>query len=158
MADPLIQELRRALTGWFYPVHYNLERWAYALQRITGIAVTGYFLAHIVETGNVVGGMSVWFVPPTSQASDVWTATFHFLENPFFDLGLVVIGFMLSYHTINGIRLTLAEFGFLQGKPARPDYPYETKSFSKPQRALFWLSVLFAVITAVYALNVLFGV
>jgi succinate dehydrogenase / fumarate reductase cytochrome b subunit len=158
MAEPLIQELRRALTGWFYPVHYNLERWAYALQRITGIAVTGYFLAHIVETGNVVGGMSIWFVPPTGQAADVWTATFHFLENPFFDLGLVVIGFMLSYHTINGIRLTLTEFGFLQGKPARPDFPYETKSFSKAQRALFWLSVLFAVITAVYALNVLFGV
>ena len=158
MSQPLIQELRRALTGWFYPFHYNLERWAYALQRISGIAVTGYFLAHIVETGNVVGGFDVWSVPPTGQAADVWTATFHFLENPFFDVGLVIIGFMLSYHTINGIRLTLTEFGLLQGKPSRPDFPYETKSFSIAQRALFWLSVLFAVATAVYALNVLFGV
>ena len=158
MAEPLIQELRRALTGWFYPVHYNLERWAYALQRISGIAVTGYFLAHIVETGNVVGGLSVWSVPSTGQAADVWTATFHFLENPFFDIGLIIIGFMLAYHTVNGVRLTLTEFGLLQGKPTRPDFPYEPKSFTKVQRGLFWLSVLFAVATAVYALNVLFGV
>ena len=158
MAEQLTQELKRAMIGWFYPVHYNLERWAYALQRISGIAVTAYFLAHIVETGNVVGGLSVWSVPSTRQAADVWTATFHFLENPFFDVGLVIIGFMLSYHTINGIRLTLTEFGYLQGKPSRPDFPYEPKSFSKTQRALFWLSVLFAVATALYALNVLLGV
>ncbi|HUK27810.1 MAG TPA: hypothetical protein VLV31_05245 [Candidatus Acidoferrales bacterium] len=158
MTEPLIQELRKALTGWFYPVHYNLERWAYALQRISGIAVTGYFLAHIVETGNVVGGMSVWVVPSTGQAAGTWTATFHFLENPFFDMGLVIIGFMLAYHTINGIRLTLTEFGLLQGNPTRPDFPYEPKSFTIAQRALFWLSVLFAVVTAIYALNVLFGV
>jgi succinate dehydrogenase / fumarate reductase cytochrome b subunit len=158
MTESLAKELKRALIGWFYPVHYNLERWAYALQRVSGIAVTAYFLAHIVETGNVVGGMSVWSVPPSDLASGVWTATFHFLENPFFDTGLVVIGFMLAYHTVNGIRLTLAEFGLLQGKPGRPDFPYQPKSLSKAQRAIFWLSGLFAAATAVYALNVFFGV
>ena len=158
MAEPLIHQLKKALFGWFYPVKYSLEMWAYALQRISGIAVTGYFLAHIVETGNVVGGLDVWSIPPTSHAQDVWTATFRFLDNPMFDVGLVVIGFMLAYHTINGIRLTLTEFGFLQGRPARPDFPYEPKSFTKAQRALFWLSVLFAAATAVYAINVFFGV
>jgi succinate dehydrogenase / fumarate reductase cytochrome b subunit len=158
LAEGLGKELKRALFGWFYPVHYNLERWAYALQRISGIAVTAYFLAHIVETGNVVGGMGVWGVPSGDFAEAVWTATFHFLENPIFDTGLVVIGFMLAYHAVNGVRLTLAEFGFLQGKPSRPDFPYEPKSFSKAQRAIFWLSVLFAAATAVYALNVFFGV
>src|SRR5208337_2222524 len=158
MAESLSREIKRALTGWFYPVHYNLERWAYALQRISGIAVTAYFLAHIVETGNVVGGMAVWSVPSFNSAKYVWTATFQFLDNPIFDTGLVVIGFMLAYHTINGIRLTLTEFGLLQGRPTRPDFPYEPKSFAKSQRALFWLSVIFAVATAVYALNVFFGV
>jgi succinate dehydrogenase / fumarate reductase cytochrome b subunit len=158
MAEPLASELKKAFTGWFIPYRYNLERWAYALQRISGIIVTGYFLAHIVETGNVVGGLSVWGVPSTASASDVWTATFRFLDNPFFDMGLVVIGFMLSLHTINGIRLTFTEFGLLQGKPSRPDFPYEPKSLATPQRALFWLSVLFATATAVYAFHVLFGV
>jgi succinate dehydrogenase / fumarate reductase cytochrome b subunit len=158
VTEPLTTELKRALFGWFNPVGYNLERWAYALQRISGIAVTAYFLAHIVETGNVVGGMSVWSVPSFNTAKDVWTATFHFLDNPVFDTGLVVIGFMLAYHTINGIRLTLTEFGLLQGRPTRPDFPYEPKSFTKAQRALFWLSVLVATATAVYALNVFFGV
>jgi len=84
-------------------------------------------------------------------------ATFRFLDNPLFDAGLIVIGFMLAYHTANGIRLTLTEFGFLQGRPTRPDFPYVPKSFSKAQRALFWLSVLFAAGAAVYALNAFFG-
>lgn len=156
--EPLTTEVKKALFGWFYPYRYSVERWAYALQRISGIAVAGYFLAHIVETGNVVGGLGVWSVPSMSTAEDVWSATFHFLDNPLFDLGLVVIGFMLAYHAINGVRLTLTEFGFLQGKPTRPDFPYEPKSFTVAQRALFWLSVLFAAGTAVYALNVFFGV
>lgn len=157
MTEPLISELKKAVTGWFIPFRYNLERWAYALQRISGIVVTAYFLAHIVETGNVVGGLSIWSVPSTDFARDVWTATFRFLDNPLFDTGLVVIGFMLAYHTINGIRLTLTEFGILLGKPSRPDFPYEPQSFTKIQRSLFWISVLFAAATAVYALNVFFG-
>jgi succinate dehydrogenase/fumarate reductase cytochrome b subunit len=98
-SESLTSDLKGALLGWFYPAKYNLERWAYALQRISGIAVTGYFLAHIVETGNVVGGLDVWNVPPITQAQDVWTATFRFLENPLFDAGLVVIGFMLAYQS-----------------------------------------------------------
>jgi succinate dehydrogenase / fumarate reductase cytochrome b subunit len=157
MAEPLTTELKKAFFGWFYPYRYNLERWAYALQRISGIAVAGYFLAHIVETGNVVGGLHVWSVPSISVARDVWTTTFQFLDNPLFDAGLIVIGIMVGYHAVNGIRLTLTEFGFLQGRPTRPDYPYQPKSFTKAQRALFWLAVLFAAATAVYALNVFFG-
>jgi succinate dehydrogenase / fumarate reductase cytochrome b subunit len=158
MAESLVSDLKKALVGWFYPIRYNLERWAYAYQRISGIAVTGYFLAHIVETGNVVGGLDVWSIPATNHAQDVWTATFQLLDNPMFDLGLVAIGFMLSYHTVNGIRLTITEFGFLQGRPTRPDFPYEPKSFSKVQRSLFWVSIFFAAAAAVYALNVFFGV
>jgi succinate dehydrogenase / fumarate reductase cytochrome b subunit len=158
MAEPLTTELKRALLGWFYPFKYSLERWAYALQRISGIAVTAYFLAHIVETGNVVGGLGVWGVPSADFARDIWTATVHFLDNPLFDTGLIVIGFMLAYHSVNGIRLTLTEFGFLQGRPTRPDFPYEPRSFTKAQRAIFWLSVLFATATAIYAINLFFGV
>ena len=158
LPEQLTSDLKKALFGWFYPAKYNLEKWAYALQRISGIAVTGYFLAHIVETGNIVGGLGVWSIPSFDIARDVWEATFHFLDNPLFDTGLIVIGFMLAYHTINGVRLTLTEFGLLQGRPARPDFPYEPKSFTKTQRALFWLSVAFAAATAIYALNLFFGV
>jgi len=158
LTELLGSELKKAITGWFFPLGYNLERWAYALQRISGIVVTAYFLAHIVETGNVVGGLSVWSSPSTGFARDVWTATFRFLDNPFFDIGLVVVGSLLAYHTINGIRLTFTEFGLLQGKPSRPDFPYKPKSFTNSQRALFWLSIIFAAATAVYAMNVFFGI
>jgi succinate dehydrogenase / fumarate reductase cytochrome b subunit len=157
MTEPLTSELRKAFMGWFMPYRYNLERWAYALQRISGIAVTAYFLAHIVETGNVVGGLSVWSTPSASVASDIWTATFRFLDNPIFDMGLIMIGFLLAFHAINGVRLTLTEFGLLQGRPSRPDFPYDPQSFTMAQRSLFWLSILFATATALYAFHVLFG-
>ncbi len=142
---------------WIWPFRFNLERWGYTLQRITGIGAAFYFLAHIVETGNVVGGASVWSIPNYSTASSVWTATARFLRNPFFDIGLALIGFAVFYHTINGIRLTLTEFGLLVGKPRRPDFPYVAESLNNAQKAIFWLSIAIAGVATFYALKVLFG-
>ena len=113
MEKNLTSDLRKAFTVWFVTYRYHLGRWSYVLQRVSGIAVTGYFLAHIVETGNVVGGVSDWSTPSMALAGDVWAATLLFLDNPTFDAGLVVTGFMLVFHTINGVRLTLTEFGLL---------------------------------------------
>jgi len=152
------KDLRKAFTSWFITYRYHLGRWSYALQRVSGIVGTGYFLAHIVETGNIVGGFSIWDVPPVALAGNVWAATVRFLDNPIFDTGLIVIGFMVVFHAVNGVRLTLTEFGLLRGKPPRPDFPFEPNSFTITQRALFWSSIIFATAAAVYAFHVLFGV
>jgi succinate dehydrogenase cytochrome b subunit len=105
----------------------------------------------------VVGGVGVWSIPNYSTASNVWTATDHFLRNPFFDFGLALIGFAVVYHSINGVRLTLTEFGLLVGTPRRPDFPYVAESLNRVQKAIFWLSIAIAGVATFYALRVLFG-
>lgn len=127
------------------------------MQRVSGVVVSFYFLAHMIETGNVVGGLSIWSPPTYDLAKNSWNSTLEFLKNPLFDAGLVVIGFMLTFHTFNGLRLFVSEFGYGIGKPQRPDYPYKPKSLNKMQDAIVWVSAVLASVAAVYALNVLFG-
>ena len=127
------------------------------MQRVSGVAVSFYFLVHIIETGNVVGGLSIWSAPAYDFAKNSWNSTFQILNNPLFDAGLVVIGLLLTFHTFNGLRLVLAEFGYFIGKPQRPEYPYKPSSQNRLQDAMIWASAVLAAIAAVYAVNVLFG-
>lgn len=149
-----------ALKTWLIPFRYGLERWSYTLQRITGVVVTLYFVAHVAETGFVVGGPSVWSVRPDSlqYAEQVWTNTIEFLANPLFDAGLVIIGGMVAFHTINGIRLFLTHMGWSLGKPGRPEFPYRPASMTLLQRILFWVSIAFAVFAILYTIDAFFGV
>lgn len=127
------------------------------MQRVSGVAVSLYFLAHIIETGNVVGGLSVWSPPAYDLAKNTWNNTVDFLKNPLFDAGLVIIGVLLTFHTFNGLRLIVSELGFGIGKAQRPDYPYKPRSQNKLQAALIWISAILSAIAAVYAVNILFG-
>lgn len=149
-----------ALRTWLIPSRYGVERWSYTLQRVSGVVVMLYFVMHIIETGNVIGGPEVWSIRPDAYAyaNKVWSETIEFLSNPLFDAGLVVIGFMVAFHTINGIRLFLTHFGYGLGKPARPEPHEKPKSMSNIQRALFWISIIFAVFALVYTIDAFFGV
>lgn len=154
----LLATLSAAVKTWLYPRRYGLERWSYTLQRVSGVAVALYLIAHVVETGFIVGGPSVWTTPRFGDAKDVWTKTVEYLANPFFHAGLVVIGFLVFFHTVNGIRLFLAQFGWTLGKPHRPEYPYKPASFTGLEKLLFWLSILIAAASVVYAVDAFFGV
>ncbi len=153
-----MSRLSIALKTWLIPVRYGLERWSYTLQRVSGVAIILFFVMHIAETGNVVGGPTVWAIPPYEYARQVWNETKEFLANPIFDIGLVLLAFMIFFHTFNGIRLTLAHFGVLLEKPKRPEYPYHPGSMSKAQRVLFWLSIVLATAAIIYSLDVFFKV
>lgn len=140
------------------PHRYTIERWSYTLQRVSGVAVSFYFILHILETGYIVGGPGVWGVPPYEFAKESWEATLAQLSNPIFDTGLSIIGFLVALHSINGIRLTLAHFGLGLGRPGRPTFPHQPQSFSNLQRAVFWVSIAFAVFALIYSLDALLGV
>jgi succinate dehydrogenase / fumarate reductase cytochrome b subunit len=137
------------------PGRYGLERWSYVLQRVSGVVVSLYFIAHVLETGNFIGGITVWSVPEYSFAERAYEETVKLLKNPIFDVGLAVIGFLVGFHTINGIRLILAHFGFSLGRPKRPEPFTPPPSFSSKQRALFWLSISLAVFALLYTLDAL---
>ncbi|MBM3897928.1 MAG: hypothetical protein FJ358_05320 [Thaumarchaeota archaeon] len=156
-STPLYKTRKNLLRSWLFPRGSTLGRWAYTMQRVSGVGVSLYFVAHIIETGNVVGGLSVWGVPAYDIAKNSWNSTVDFLENPLFDLGLVIIGFLLTFHTFNGVRLFFSELGYGIGKPARPDYPYKPRSQNTIQDLMVWISAVLAALAAVYALTVLFG-
>jgi len=146
------------LKTMLFPSRYSLERWSYTLQRITGVVVTLYFVLHVIETGNFVGGPSVWYVPPYDYARAYYEEIREFLHNPVFDVGLVIIGWMVAFHAVNGLRLTLAHFGVTLGRPSRVEPEAPPRSFSPLQRAIFWISIAIAVFAVVYSLNALMGV
>ena len=143
---------RRGVWGWLNPAHYNLERWAYTLQRITGVAILLYVLGHIGDTSFFVGG-PLGAGPSTSS----WAFMSAIVENFIGHLVLVVVVMVVVFHGINGIRLILAEYGVIFQKPARIEYPYQAKSLRSIQRHIIWLAIILAIAAALWSGTILFG-
>jgi succinate dehydrogenase / fumarate reductase cytochrome b subunit len=120
------------LWGWLGGGRYGLDRYAYALHRITGLAILAYFLMHIFVTGSRLGG------------PEQWDNTMALLSKPFFKTGEFLVFLAFAYHAVNGIRLIIVELGYLIGKPGLPFYPYNYSTLR--QKPLF---VAIMVIAAV---------
>ncbi|GBC75518.1 hypothetical protein HRbin06_00836 [archaeon HR06] len=139
------KRFKAGIKVWLKPYGYSLERWSYFLQRISGVILLFYFIGHIIETGNITGGF------------EAWIDTLNFTQNPFGHTILLIVIFFGTFHAINGVRLFLTHQGYLLNKPARPEYPYYPKSFSKAQRSCFWIAIIIAAIFFLYGFNILFG-
>lgn len=143
---------KRGIWGWLNPYHYNMERWAYMFQRVTGVAILLYVLGHLGDTSFFVGG-------PTGTGPSVssWAFISSIVENSFGHLILVLVALIVFFHGMNGIRLVLAEFGLISKKPSAIEYPYKAKSLSAPQKYLVWVAIVVALAAAIWAWLVLFG-
>ncbi len=143
---------KRGVTGWLNPYHYNLERWAYTFQRVTGVAILLYVLGHLGDTSFFVGG-------PTGAGPNQssWTFISSIVENSFGHLILVLVVLVVFFHGMNGVRLILSEFGLILKKPSSIEYPYKSKSLSSLQQYVIWGAIVLAVIAAVWATFILFG-
>jgi len=111
------------------PFGYNVERWSYALHRVTGVVLIGYLMAHIFETFEL------------SMGNTAWTSTMNALHSlgPLELVGLWIVAGSALYHGANGIRLILNEmFGKLMGRPILPVYPYSPTSLGRNQRIAVW--------------------
>jgi len=142
----------RGARGWLDPRHLNLERWAYVFQRVTGLAVLAYVLAHIGDTSFFVGGPFGGGPSPSSWSSDLAVT-----ENALGHAVLVMVVLVVVYHGINGMRLILAEYGLIFSRPTRPEYPYRPISLRTAQRHLIWVAIVAAILAAVYSGGMLFG-
>ncbi|HSW39767.1 MAG TPA: succinate dehydrogenase, cytochrome b556 subunit [Acidobacteriota bacterium] len=125
------------LPGWFFGGRYSVERYAYTLHRITGLAVLTYFIMHIFVTGSRAGG------------PEQWERTMALFHHPLFKIGEFMVFLAVIYHAANGIRLILVELANFVGKPGLPSYPYSNSTVR--QRPL-----LIAVM-AVAAIIMIFG-
>lgn len=121
--------------GWAYGGRYGLERYAYILHRISGLAILLYLLLHIYVNGFRLNG------------EDGWKGIMERFDNPLFKLGEFALFCAVAYHALNGLRLIIGELGLLLGKPHQPTYPYV--SAQQRQRPLFWILMIFTFIVLV---------
>lgn len=91
--------IRRAL-AWFDVVGRKVGTWAFALNRLTGLALTLYLLLHL-------GVLSLLALGETQ-----WDAFIALARSPLFLALDVILIFGILYHGLNGIRVALVGMGF----------------------------------------------
>lgn len=143
---------RRGIRAWIDPYHYNLERWAYVFQRVTGVLILVYVIGHIGDTSFFVGGP---FGTGPNQSS--WALDLSVTENIIGHLILMLAATIVVFHGINGIRLILAEYGIIFQKPSRIEYPYTAKGLRAMQQHLIWAAIVLAIVAALWSGSILFG-
>lgn len=105
-------ENRLGLLGWFSGGRYGMDRYAYALHRLSGLGILAYFIMHIFVTGQRVEGV------------EQWESAMAFFSSPVFKIGEFLVVLAFSFHAVNGIRLIFVELGWCIGKPGVPSFPY----------------------------------
>ncbi|MFQ5710307.1 MAG: hypothetical protein ACE5GD_00865 [Candidatus Geothermarchaeales archaeon] len=114
---------------------YNLERYLFAMHRITGLYMIGFLIFHILLTGQRVS-LSLWESVAPSVNNEVML--------PFV---IAVI-----FHGLNGIRLIINELGYMIGEPKLPVYPYKATSLGLPQKALAIILMILSIVFSLVAL------
>lgn len=142
---------RKGVVAWFKPYHYNLERWAYTFQRITGLAILAYVIGHIGDTSFFIGGPL-----GTGPNAQSWQLDLSVTENVFGHVILMLVVLVVVYHGINGIRLILSELGIILHKPVKQEFPYKMLSRTAIERHLIWTAIILAVLAMVWSGWILF--
>jgi succinate dehydrogenase / fumarate reductase cytochrome b subunit len=131
--------------GWFWGGNYKIERYLYILHRVTGVGLILFAMFHLFETTVM-----------RNQGESVWEMTMRFLENPIFEIGLILVGFAFVIHMLNGARLIIQELGYLLGRPKRPVYPYSDAIRRKRGITMIFMAVII-VLMVVFVLNRFIG-
>lgn len=118
--------------GWVSGGRWGLDRYAYAVHRLTGLGILVYFIMHIFVTGARVGG------------PEQWEQRMAFFNSPFFRFGEFLVFLAFAFHAINGIRLVFVELGYMLGKPGLPAYPYNNSTLR--QKPFFVLVMIIAAV------------
>lgn len=134
---------RLGVWGWLGGGRWGMERYAYILHRITGLAILLYLLLHIVVTSFRVEGIYLW----TGNG---------FLHSPVFEMGEYLVFAAFAYHACNGLRLVLVELGVAVGKPTEPVFPYKT-SLNVQRPLLIGMMLLALILVAMGAYAELIG-
>ncbi len=135
------RENKQGILGWLKLRGYSIEKLMYLAQRISGIGIIVFLLSHILNVGLVYAATGELWEPPGLIGKAV----------------LVILGIIVVFHTFNGIRLVLAEYGFLVGKPDRAVYPYKMTSLSGSQRIAVYLTIIAFLVIMYFWLMVAFN-
>lgn len=91
----------RSLNTPLWPANYRTGMWAWTLHRISGLALSGYLIVHIIVISSSARG-------PNGLNFNSLLAT---LTQPFFLVLDLLLWAAVLYHTLNGIRILLFEAG-----------------------------------------------
>jgi succinate dehydrogenase / fumarate reductase cytochrome b subunit len=123
---------RLGVWGWLGGGRWGIERYAYILHRVTGLALIVYLMMHTAVTSMRATGTYLW----------VEGGFFH---QPIFKFGEFLVFAAFAYHAFNGVRLVLVELGFAVGRPFEPVYPYKT-SLNVQRPLLIGMMLLAAIL------------
>jgi succinate dehydrogenase / fumarate reductase cytochrome b subunit len=115
---------RRPLLAWFDVRRRRLGSWAFALNRLTGLALTLYLILHLVVLSMLLQGEAGW---------DRFIAL---ARTPLFLSLDVILLFGVLFHGLNGIRLAMVGTGI--GVPGQKPF----------LRVLIALGVIILVVSA----------
>lgn len=124
------RENKQGILGWLKLRGYSIEKLMYVAQRISGVGIIVFLLSHILNVGLIYATTGELWEPPGWIGKTV----------------LIILGIIVVFHTFNGIRLVLAEYGFIVGKPERAIYPYKMTSLSGAQRLALYLVLIASII------------
>ncbi|MFA5139877.1 MAG: succinate dehydrogenase, cytochrome b556 subunit [Elusimicrobiota bacterium] len=123
------------LFGWAFGGWYGPERYAFTLQRITGLSILLYLVMHVFVTA------------PRLWGQGAWESIMAQVDKPLFKLGEYALFCAVAIHALNGLRLILSESGFILPAPKPPEYPYPT-CLAK-QRPMFYAVMALAMVVVV---------
>ncbi|MEN2975030.1 MAG: hypothetical protein ABDH32_05575 [Candidatus Caldarchaeales archaeon] len=124
------RENKEGILGWIKIRGYSIEKILYIWQRISGVGIFVFLITHVLNVGLIYATTGVLWEPPGLVGKSV----------------LIILGIIILFHAFNGIRLTLAEYGFLVGKPIRAVYPYKMTTLTGRQRlAIYLVTTVFVV-------------
>ena len=119
-----------SVSGWFRFKGRSLFSWAFTFQRLTGVVLLIYLLAHLTYLSSLLDR--------TGATYEGWIAITVSRQFLVFDILLVLCG---VFHGVNGFRIILHEFGIA----------YE---YRKPLLAIF---TVIAVVVWLYASYVMYS-
>ena len=118
------------VSGWFRFKGRSLFSWAFTFQRLTGVVLLIYLLAHLTYLSTLLDTTGA-----TYESMIAITVSRQFL---IFDILLILCG---VFHGVNGFRIILHEFGIA----------YE---YRKPLLAIF---IVIAVVVWLYASYIMYS-
>ena len=126
------------LWGWLGGGRWGLERYLYSAQRLSGVLLLLYLIAHVIVSGFRVN-------------EPLWTEIMGALDRPWVHVLEFLLLVVVAFHGFNGLRLVLAELGLSLGRMRRPVYPYRTSLVrQRPLTlALMLMAVAFIVIISI---------
>lgn len=97
-----LQNYNSTFSRWLdVMLHYRKHSgsWAWILHRITGLGLTAYILMHIIALTGLLKGEAAF------------NAEMKLFSSPLFLVGEWLLGVLVMFHAINGIRIVLVDLG-----------------------------------------------